>query len=528
MDQQDGHPRRARGAAGAQAATRAWALIGAAGLVCALVGAALHWRAFGGPIPAYDDPYIVLSNARALLQGAPLREGEPILLGATSLLHTAGVALFSIPFRPETGLFLFCWLGAVAGFWGALAAARSAGATPFWGGLLALACFIASPTPFALVSGLETGWVVAALFWTFAFARRDPFSPAAAILCGMLPFIRPELGVFSCAMMGRALWLARAAPIRALRPAALALGVALALLALQWGLSGAPIPTTGSAKRAFFGMATIPPEGRALLYLNVLLTFFGAMGGLWLGALIPREGTARTALFAALALMAMSAFWYGNIAGQNQYRVLWDLVPPVIFACAAGLAQPWRRPGGLLARVALISALVLLPPSLAQRTAGHMPGFLRHHLYLADMKTWIDGNLAPGERIAVHDVGFTSWATDAALVDFVGLRSPENIPLMRAAAEAAAAEGKPSHVGRARGMLAAMEAAPVCIVMISRAFEDRLRLVSGAREAGWSARRLSPPEMDRVAVWRMTAPPGHGGPCAREAGAPAAGPAAGG
>ncbi|MGG7565462.1 hypothetical protein ACQ5SO_04755 [Rhodovulum sp. DZ06] len=475
--------------------------------------AAWWWlRAGGGPVLALDDAWIVLANARALAAGAPAAmdgPDAPLLLGATSLLYSLAAVPAALSPSPEAALAALNWLGVAAAAAGALTMARRAGVSPPWAMLLTAACFIGGTEPgYVLINGLETSWTLALLFWLFAALLRDPVSRTAALVCGIAPFLRPELGVFSAAAMLRMAWLLRGDARAAAARAALCLGPALALLAAQWALSGAPLPTTGSAKRLFFGVAAMGIPERAFGYAVTLARFLGSFGLLWLAFLVPAErgGAVRTVSAAALALAALSAAWYGHVAGQNEGRVLWGLIPALALGTAAALAAPARSAGGALARLAVAGTVLWLGASFPERALQGV----RHAVAGEDrrqaMADWIAETLPPGAELIAHDVGYITWAGHAKIIDMVGLRRPESLDAMRAAgAETIGAAAAPG------GMLAVAQQEGTCVALVSTGWNGWLGFDSGAEKLGWRVERLPTPGGAGFLAFRLHAP---SGPCA--------------
>ncbi|MGG7565463.1 hypothetical protein ACQ5SO_04760 [Rhodovulum sp. DZ06] len=491
---------------------RAWPLLHGLSLLLCAVAAVLHWRSLGGPLFTLDDAYIVLVNAQALLDGAPPAGEGPLILGGTSLLHTLATAAAAALLGPETGLWVLCWLGVAAAASGALAMGRAAGAGPAWAAGLAVAALIGGFPSYVLINGLETSWVLAALFWTFRCALRDDFSPAAAVLCGLLPFIRPELGVFSAAVMlrmaaimGRDGGRERA---RAWRAAALCVAPALALLALQYALSGAPLPTTGSAKRLVFGPAWQSLPERASDYAAALSGFFAGTGLMGAGVLFARGSLQRAVFLGALALMLASAAWYGKIVHQNGDRLLWEFLPPLALFLATGAAAPLRSAPGALARGAILGSLLLLAPTLPARWDRGVELAIGGTGYERRVADWIDANIPPGGAVMVHDVGYVSWATDARIIDFVGLRSPENIAVHR---RATAREG---WTGAATAAVEIMERERVCTFIIMHAWDEVMGLTEELRRRGWTPVALTPPDNHAFHAFEMQAPAGSASACA--------------
>lgn len=97
---------------------------------------------------------------------------------------------------------------------------------------------------------------MAAVAWLIVLAQHPP-SRILAFLCGLLPFIRPELGLLSACLLIRQAYVrlqtARASALRDIAvDAALAFGAAFPFLAWNLSVFGWPLPNTIAAKRAYF------------------------------------------------------------------------------------------------------------------------------------------------------------------------------------------------------------------------------------------------------------------------------------
>lgn len=140
-----------------------------------------------------------------------------------------------------------------------------------------------------------------------------------------------------------------------------------------------------------------------------------------------RDGWACLA-FVAIYLMASAISLPSGLA-HNKQRYLYSLVPLALAGWAALSARRellWGR-----ARLVVSAGAMLM-------IAGFFVSgwsFYRDSLAMtADQEqlvVWAKANLPRDARILIHDAGYFGWQTDFALVDVVGLKSPQSIPVHR-------------------------------------------------------------------------------------------------
>ncbi len=476
---------------------------GIAGGVLILViaaAAALHWTALDGPAWPLDDAYIVLHNARALLHGDPSFPGAPALYGATSLLHSLTLAALSAAAPPQTALWALSWAAIAAAGLGVLAAGRTFGLPAGWSLALAVAVLTSGSAVYVLLNGLETGWMIAATIWTLVLFARDRASPAGAVLCGLLPFVRPELGLISTVLMlGMLLDAWRDRRAEALRALALCLGPALTLLAAQWALTGAPLPRTGFAKRAFFADPDLGAGTLALYFLAKLAAFAVGAGGLVAALFLPRGTLPRRASLAALGLTAAMGALYPAVSAQNGMRLLYVLMPLAAFnlAALAGDAAPGARRVG---RALIAAALALNLHALSYKAPADVARIADKRATLETVGAWIEANLDPDAPLMLHDVGYAAWATDVPLVDMVGLKSPASHAVHARLTALRGASAMPEAVDEIARMSGARA------IMVSAEWDDRFGFIAGLRARGWTAELLSDDALRGYAVYRLTPP----------------------
>src|SRR6266404_504215 len=172
-------------------------------VLAALVAFAVAHRVIGGPLFPNDDAFINLHNAQVLWLGHDdAYRDVPALVGATSGAHLALLMLFET-FIPADATALFVLGAAVAAFYlvGLFAMCKNVGCSRFEATLIALAGLILAGSIFQLLNGLDTGLAMAAVAWNIKLLTDGKRTLWLPVLCGAMPFIRPELGFLSIASM---------------------------------------------------------------------------------------------------------------------------------------------------------------------------------------------------------------------------------------------------------------------------------------------------------------------------------------
>ncbi len=485
------------------------ALYAAVTLLVLLAGL-LHRVLLGPPVFPVDDAYITLHNAQVLHWGHdPNCPGTPALAGATSAVHLALVALMMFALPPATALWAALWLATLAYALGMVRLARVHGATPTQALLLALVGLAAGQTLHQLMNGLETGLALAAVTWALALAsepeRGSPKDAAPPVrprlwlpcLCGLLPFIRPDLLPLALGLLAlRAFRRARAAGSwrGAARPILLDLGLALlcaAPWALWYGLTlGTPYPGTVEAKRLFFAQDIFPAPVRTALVGKDLGLFVGDVGLLTLCLpLLLQTGVGRVGLLSAGLLVG--AYWlrFPDALGFYEGRYLYPLLPLLLCGAASALrgGSRWPRGPGLPAAVTALLVLALAQSCWRAPDfwARHLSfcGFTRHDL--AGTAAWCNAHLPPGATLLVHDAGYIAYATHLHLVDLVGLKTPSSVAAHRALTHPSGGLLRGAAVSR----IAGDSHADYLIVL--EGWEQVFGLASGLRAQGWDVRLVS-------------------------------------
>jgi hypothetical protein len=250
-------------------------------------------------------------------------------------------------------------------------------------------------------------------------------------MCGVLPLLRPELLALSgltFLVLAFRRWSAASTWREAVRPILLDAGAALAVIVpfavILWIATGAPLPSTVSAKRYYFAEECLPSEYRrgALVYnvkdLAGLLSLLSAAVVLMLVTAYGRM----LVVFAAAVLLAYYVRFPSALA-HYEHRYMYVLVPPLLFGIASCMRDERRIIRWLASGIAIGTVLLsgYMAPAAWRRHIRNTGFTMRE---LDPVAEWARTNIPTGSKVLVHDVGYFAHATDFALVDLVGLKTP--------------------------------------------------------------------------------------------------------
>ncbi|MCB9586448.1 MAG: hypothetical protein H6718_13685 [Polyangiaceae bacterium] len=482
----------------------------------ALAGAVYHLTRPGEPLFPFDDSYITLHNAQVLLRGQDASyPGVSALYGTTSLPHVVLVALALLVLAPPHALLLTQWLAVLLYALGLLRLCFMHRTSWVFAAALTVTGLGVGLSVHQLFNGLETGLALAGIVWALVLSGpAAPRRPALlGLLLGVLPFIRPELLALSAPLGLLAMYRVYRAR-RSWKPA-LALAGFAALGALPWLLAYGVAthslgPATVSAKQAFFAQGCAPDAIRFSHAWRAALEFGGEVGPWFcLGALL--------GLFSApgrIALGFMLVFWtayymrFPGALSHYEHRYLYVFVPLLAYGFIQGAAQRWRY-------VALASTTVLL--GVAAGVVSHdISGGLRQargsrhftETELAGLARWAEQNLPKDSPTAIHDAGYLAYATDLPLVDVVGLKTPDAVPLhQRLTRPSCGAQ-------RAEAVLEIVRRHGAQHLIVYR---NAFRLEPGLKQSGWHLEPVGPHPIQgkpyenwtpRYVVYRII-PPGN-------------------
>ena len=241
-----------------------------------LIAWVLYARLLGTNVLPIDDPYIAMRNAHLLANGEPDTRfpGATPVHGSTSLVHTVLVAGLMKALSPLAAMDVARWLGVLAYALG-LARLGLAHTRNVWVAAAGVvAGLLVGQTPHQVLNGLETGLAMAAVAWWLVWASHERPTGCLAVLCGIMPYIRPELAALSTAGL-LVLWQQHVGAASPRRVAMMGFGrsVLLALLAaapwalVYWHYTGAPYTPTAAAKMYYFAEGTHPLAERIIVAL---------------------------------------------------------------------------------------------------------------------------------------------------------------------------------------------------------------------------------------------------------------------
>lgn len=358
-----------------------------------------------------DDAYITLGNARAVLEGGDRVYGTSPLIGATSAVHLAMIVLLGLALPLPLASAVAGTLSVFLYGSGLYAMARSLGCLGYRLALVVGVGLLGGYQPLHYFNGLETGLAMAAVVW--ALALRD--SRWLPLLCGLMPFIRPELAFLAAPLFFRYVYTSRAF----LWSGALACAAALPFAAWYAVETGLPWPSTSGAKIAFFAEQFEPLDVRLMATAMVLI--HSLILPLAVGFVrLPRLPAGWCVLIFVVAWLGVAATTFPGGLSHNNFRYLAPIAAALCFPLADLVAS--RRQAGVLAATlaawmvfSLSASLPLFTPSLEfSREARATAAYVRDEL--------------PADAVVlVHDAGHVAWAQPSArLVDVVGLKTPSS------------------------------------------------------------------------------------------------------
>src|SRR5271165_4386768 len=321
-----------------------WTTAGACALATIVIFAAVYY-ANGGAVFPTDDAFINLHNAQVLRLGHDENYiGVPPLVGATSGMHLALLlGLEQIVHPDTTALFVLSGLVGVAYVLGIFCMCINAGCPRVEAALIGVGGLILAGALFQFLNGMDTGLAMAAVAWNIKLLtdkRRTLWLP---ILCGIMPFIRPELSFLSLASILILLCESdRSASFKITAAAAAALS-AVPFLLWYWADTGSLVPNTIGAKTYFFAE-------RYADWSDKLYAVFWALSRAALATfplfmclrfMRPRQVGQVLALFFAVFVGAYFWRFPGGLV-HNGGRYLYVFVPVVLFGVACGVASAFR------------------------------------------------------------------------------------------------------------------------------------------------------------------------------------------
>lgn len=387
-----------------------------------------------------DDAYIALHNAQVLHVGYDINyPGTPALDGSTSAIHLALVAFLMFWLAPPYADVIILWLAIFVYAAGVLRLAFCFSASRLQAALLVVAGLLAVDVPLQVLNGLETGLAMAAVTWQIIFLI-SPSTCCARILrnllCGLLPFIRPELSLLSLLIIIYYLkhyWQEMNSFKYLIKNIFYDCSWML-LSALPWLLwyqlsTGNFYPETIRAKEYFMAQLHLPWMTKLYFLKYAVANFAGRfswVGFIGAGILLLVTPTGRLGILFILGFLTAYGIYYPCGLFINALRYFYVIVPWLLY----GLISNCRNSDKVIRVGAnLLLILVVVQTIFAFPARWNFYLFERNYFNhnLSNLANWCKQHLPPDGVILVHDAGYMAYATPFHLIDMVGLKTPSSI-----------------------------------------------------------------------------------------------------
>jgi len=448
----------------------------------AAIFAMVYWM-IGGAVFPTDDAFINLHNAQVIHAGHDENYiGVPALVGATSGVHLALLlAIEKVVFSNTLALYLLGAFCGVAYVLGLFFTCINVGCSRLEAMLIAVGGLIFAGTLFQLLNGMDTGLAMAAVAWNIKLLtdkRRTIWLP---LLCGIMPFIRPELSLPSVGSMLILLFESGRSSHFKIAACATSLLSAVPFLVWYWVDTGSLVPSTVGAKTYYFAdrYADWPDKLRfvSLAMARAAVACFPLF--LCVRFIRPRSAGIMLAVFATIFIG--SYVWkFPSGLSHNGSRYLYIFAPIILFGVACGLASAARTK---TLRFVGISAL-FLPLAFGGQLSDYRTHITGHQKSLSDVVHWINENLPDRPTILVHDAGYVAYAGHVPLVDLVGLKTPAAIEFHKRLTYPSAG------TLRSKAIAAIARSFNTEYLLALQEWNEKFGLVDGLREEGWEVEEV--------------------------------------
>ncbi|WP_237892197.1 MULTISPECIES: hypothetical protein [Bradyrhizobium] len=443
----------------------------------AAIFAIVYWI-IGGAVFPTDDAFINLHNAQVIHEGHDENYiGVPALVGATSGVHLALLlAIEKVVFSDTLALYLLGAFCGVAYVLGLFLACINVGCSRLEPMLIAVGGLIFAGTLFQLLNGMDTGLAMAAVAWNIKLLTDKRRTISLPLLCGIMPFIRPELSLLSVGSM-LILLLENGHSLRfKIAACATSLLSAVPFLMWYWVDTGSLVPSTVGAKTYYFAdrYADWPDKLRfvSLATARAAVACFPLF--LCVRFIRPRSVGIVLAVFATIFIG--SYLWkFPSGLSHNGSRYLYIFAPIILFGVACGLSSAARTN---TLRFVGISAL-FLPLAFGGQLSDYWTHLTGNQKSLSDAVHWINENLPDRPTILVHDAGYVAYAGHVRLVDLVGLKTPAAIEFHKRLTYPSAGELRSKAIAEI-----ARSFHPKYLLALQE-WNEKFGLVDGLREQGW-------------------------------------------
>jgi hypothetical protein len=341
--------------------------------------------------------------------------------------------------------------------------------------------------------------------WTLSLATTENRRISAAFLAGVSACFRPDLLPFALLIAAMLAWQTLRQFPEQRRSWFLALGVAAAAAApilfccfLYFHQTGSPIPLTGVAKRYFLAedhwplMRRIEAEGIQILFFAV------SVGPAIL--VIPRMARfplGKILLYVMLLFVAALFVQFPAEFAVNEFRYPVVLIPALVWGLGMVLrnSEPQGRRSAEQRMIASALYAAAMLPLCFHFYKGERVAF---EAGPGQVTSWCEKNLPAGTPVLVNDAGYLAWSSRFRTVDFVGLKTPEAIPLNRRYTWVTGGRERVIAVSRL-----AVEAHSSLMILNSR-WPPVKFLAEDFRSLGWKVELLDAPGTFRI--YRITPP----------------------
>ncbi|OGV26472.1 MAG: hypothetical protein A3F18_06800 [Legionellales bacterium RIFCSPHIGHO2_12_FULL_37_14] len=392
---------------------------------------------FNTPIFPLDDGFIVLHNAQVLHDGYDRNYvGVPALAGATSPLHLLVLYVLLFFISPLWAMATANWLAIIAFGLGLLRLAFIFRASFLQATLFCISGLTIGLMIFQLLNGLETGLSLAAVTWLLCLSINPTQRILRSIICGLLPFLHPELLLLSVSLWGFYGWQywqrdrEIKSVFRYLAEDAGWMGLAaLPWIMWYWWSFGTPYPLTISAKQAFFAQLYLPFLAKWKIFYKYFINFIFFMGyfnGIGMILLLLLTPLGRTGFFSLSCFFLLYLFIYPDGLEMNYQRYIYANFPVLLFGLISCINYPQKLIRGLANAILIYTAIC---------SFFMFPLRVRDFIYFSVVQTvkqthvasWTMKNLPSNSVLLILDAGYMAYATPFHLIDLVGLKTPAMI-----------------------------------------------------------------------------------------------------
>lgn len=452
-----------------------------------------------------DDAYIVQHTVNGLLAGEETRYiGSSPIAGATSPFFVILILLVSYVVQVDLAQAIVTAAGLLLYGAGVFRFSKLSGLGTVLAGVVTAFALLFGHVLYQLLNGLETGLAMAAVVWVCVFFRHGyPSKKWHFSVLGVLPFIRPELGVLSLALLAYSLAMVRGS-VDANRLALVAaffvfLGALPVMLFLFWA-SGSIFPNTVSAKVYFFAEGCLPLQTK-LLVVGSAFWRYGLFAGVGImgvmGLVVSRlrwVGLSFVCVFVLAYVLRFPGALY-----HNHYRYMHLLFPFVVVGWVSLLVstRPWvRRSASFVFLIACVMTLFSLPRVIAD----YAEGIKISRVELNGVAEWVAKNVPEDSPVLVHDAGMISLMGKQPLVDLVGLKTPSSVDIHKKYTWLYC-----GRVPQAIEEIALLNHTRYFVVLND--WDRVFRLVDSLRYVGWNVERLDGERgLTRYNVYRIDPP----------------------